>query len=132
FVLGRRNSDAGFSEISAFLDANPDWPGLFGLYRNAELKLPHSLSPSEVLAWFGDRQAITGTGALRHVAALWDSGQQDLARQVARRYWVDADFSAEEEAAFRRHFKSLLRTEDELARLDRLLWDQRSDDASRQ
>ncbi|HEY9550294.1 MAG TPA: hypothetical protein VIR45_12405, partial [Kiloniellaceae bacterium] len=132
FYLGRRDSDAGFSEISAFLEANPDWPGLFGLYRNAELKLPQTLSPSEVLAWFGDRQAITGTGALRHVAALWDSGQQERAREAARQYWVDADFDSREESAFHRHFKSLLRDEDELARLDRLLWDQRSADARRQ
>src|SRR3546814_4122273 len=36
FYLGRRDSDAGFSEISAFLEANPDWPGLFGLYRSEE------------------------------------------------------------------------------------------------
>src|SRR3546814_2212322 len=75
-----------------------------------------TLSPSDVLAWFGDRQAITGTGALRHVAALWDSGQQERAREAARQYWVDADFDSREESAFHRHFKSLLRDEDELAR----------------
>src|SRR3546814_12841771 len=90
------------------------------------LKLPQTLSPSEVLAWFGDRQAITGTGALRHVAALWDSGQQERAREAARQYWVDADFDSREESAFHRHFQSLLRDEDELARLARLLWDPRA------
>src|SRR3546814_12244646 len=58
-----------------------------------------TLSPSDVLAWFGDRQAITGTGALRHVAALWDSGQQERAREVARQYWVDAAFASRAESA---------------------------------
>jgi soluble lytic murein transglycosylase len=130
--LGRRDSEATFAEISAFIQTNPDWPGLFGLYRNAEPQLPESLSPAEVLAWFGDRLPITGKGALRHVAALWDSGQQTRARAAARRYWVDVDFEPDEESVFRSRFKSLLRREDEIARLDRLLWDRRSDAAERQ
>ncbi|MGE5767475.1 MAG: lytic transglycosylase domain-containing protein, partial [Bacteroidota bacterium] len=130
--LGRRDASASFSELSAFIGDNPDWPGLFGLYRNAEPKLPTSYTPAEVLTWFGDRLAITGTGALRHVSALWDSGQQDRARTAAREHWVDGDFTADEERAFHSRFKSLLRTEDEVARLDRLLWAQNTGAAQRQ
>ena len=130
--LGRRDSDRPFNEISAFIQANPDWPGLFGLYRNAELQLPDALSADAVLAWFGDRPPITGTGALRQVAALWDTGQKDRARRAARQYWVNVDFEPDEEDSFYRRFKSLLGTEDEIARLDRLLWDQRSTAARRQ
>lgn len=130
--LGRRDGKASFSELSAFIDANPHWPGLFGLYRNAEPKLPASYTPAQVLAWFGNRLAITGSGALRHVSALWDSGQQERARAAAREYWVSGDFTAEEEKAFHRRFKSLLRREDEIARLDRLLWAQNSGAAQRQ
>ena len=130
--LGRRDSDATFSQLSAFIEANPDWPGLYGLYRNAELQLPESFSPAEVLAWFGDRLPITGKGALRHVAALWDSGQQTRARTAARQYWVDADFDADEEKIFHGRFRSLLAEDDEIARLDRLLWDRSSSSARRQ
>src|SRR3546814_12374038 len=28
--LGRRDAQADFAALSAFLDANPDWPGLYG------------------------------------------------------------------------------------------------------
>lgn len=130
--LGRRNSDRTFNELQAFIEANPEWPALYDLYRNAELQLPRKLSPAEVLAWFGDRPPITGTGALRHVAALWDSGQQARARAAARRYWVSIGFGADEEGAFHSRFKTLLTQEDEISRLDRLLWDQQSAGATRQ
>ncbi len=130
--LGRRDSGHSFGEIKAFIDANPGWPGLYSLYRNAELALPDALPPAQVLAWFGDRLPITGKGALRHAAALSVSGQRDRAQSAARQYWVAIDFDPEDEAAFRNRFKSLLRAEDELARLDRLLWDHRTTAARRQ
>ena len=129
---GRRNSGRNFNEISAFIEANPDWPGLFGLYRNAEPLLPGTFSAAEILTWFGDRLPITGTGARRHVAALWDSGRQDEARSAARQHWISVDFDSDEEDAFRRYFKVLLSPEDEIARLDRLLWDRRTAAARRQ
>src|SRR3546814_12881364 len=42
------------------------------------------------------------------------------------------NFTTDEEAAFHSRLKTLLHEEDEVARLDRLLWDQRSAEASRQ
>ncbi|MEQ8356753.1 MAG: lytic transglycosylase domain-containing protein [Kiloniellaceae bacterium] len=130
--LGRRDSDRGFDEISAFLEANPDWPRLYPIYRNAELKLPEALTPTQVLIWFGERLPITGAGALRHVGALWESGQQDRARTAARQYWRSIEFDPKEEDAFRARFKMLLTKEDEIARLDRLIWDRRTTAAARQ
>lgn len=130
--LGRRDSPRDFREIASFAQANPDWPGLFALYRNAELAMPASLSPQEVVSWFGDRPPITGKGALRHLAALWDSGQHERARTAARQYWVAIDFDAAEEASFHSLFKTLLTRETEIERLERLLWDQRTAAARRQ
>lgn len=130
--LGRRGSGRSFAEISGFIAANPDWPGLFGLYRNGEEAMPADLPPAAVLAWFGDREAITGKGARQHVAALWQAGRQDEAQALARRYWVSVDFESDEENAFRGPFKQFLSREDEIARLDRLLWDQRISAAKRQ
>src|SRR3546814_13653791 len=82
--LGRRDAQADFAALSAFLDAHPDWPGLYGLFRNAERQLPQDLSSDEVLSWFGVRLPLTVAGALRHVAALWASGQQAWARAAPR------------------------------------------------
>ncbi|MFZ2100644.1 MAG: lytic transglycosylase domain-containing protein [Oricola sp.] len=130
--LGRRDSPRNFREIASFAQANPDWPGLFALYRNAEMSMPASVSPQEVLSWFGDKPPITGKGALRHLAALWDSGQHEQARAAARRYWINIDFDEPEETSFHSLFKTLLTREVEIERLDRLLWDQRTSAARRQ
>ncbi|MEO3429762.1 lytic transglycosylase domain-containing protein [Pelagibius sp. CAU 1746] len=130
--LGRRESGHSFSEISDFLAANPGWPGLYNLYRNAEEVLPDTLPAAQVLAWFGERLPITGHGALLHAGALWDSGQQIRARTAARQYWVSVDFDGQEEDAFRKRFRSVLTKEDEIARMDRLLWDHRTTAARRQ
>lgn len=130
--LGRQNSDRGFNEIDGFIKANPDWPRRFSLYRNAERVLPGSFTAAQVLAWFDERPPITGSGALQHAAALWESGRKDAARQAARQYWRAVDFDADEETAFRRRFKTLLSEDDEIARLERLLWDRRTTAARRQ
>lgn len=130
--LGRRDADHSFDEINAFLQANAGWPGLYALYRNAEEAMPEGLPAAKVLAWFGERLPITGAGALRHAAALWDVGQRERARTAARQYWVTIDFDSGEEAAFRARFKSALTTADEIERLDRLLWDHRTTAARRQ
>jgi len=130
--LGRPDSGHDFNQINSFIEANPDWPRLYALYRNAELVLPESLTASQVIIWFGERLPITGNGARRHVAALWENGQRDRARLAARQYWVTVDFDTDEEAAFRQRFKALLTQDDEIARLERLLWDRRTTAARRQ
>ena len=130
--LRRQKPGKSFDEIAAFLEANPDWPSLYALHRNAELVLPKSLSAAQILAWFGDRPPITGAGALRHASALWENRQQDRVRAAVHKYWVTVDFDAKEEAAFYRRFKALLTEKLEIARLDRLLWDRRTSAARRQ
>ena len=130
--LGRRNTDRDFQEIAAFIEANPNWPGLFSLYRNAELRMPQDLPWRDVVAWFAAQPPITGEGALRHVAALWDSGQAEAARAAARLYWVTVDFDAGDETKFHGLFKTLLTEDLEVERLERLLWDQRTTATRRQ
>ena len=48
------------------------------------------------------------------------------------RTWIGLDMGRSQERSFRRQFRKLLRTEDETARLDRLLWDERISAARRQ
>ncbi len=130
--LSRRDSDRGFAEIQEFLAANPDWPRRFALFRNAEQSLPADWSPQSVVAWFGSRPPITGTGALALGQAHLALGRSDDLRTLAPRLWVSIDFEAEEESQFHNLMRGYLSREDQERRLSRLLWDRRTTAAQRQ
>lgn len=130
--LTRRDSDRTFADLEAFLRANPQWPGRFQLYRNAEPALPADWAPERVLAWFGTRPPITGEGAIAYSLALQQLGRTATVEDMVPLLWVSLDFGQAEEARFHSLFKALLSPEDERRRLERLLWDRRTAAANRQ
>ncbi|MCH6587712.1 MAG: lytic transglycosylase domain-containing protein [Proteobacteria bacterium] len=121
-----------FAEVARFLEDNPEWPRRAALLRNAELAMPDDLPDERLLAWFEARPPVTAAGAVRHAAALMRAGQKARATALLRATWVGGDFGRRDERAFRKRFSKLLRREDELARLDRLLWDRKYRPAKRQ
>lgn len=130
--LTQRDTTRQFSEINAFLEANPRWPRRFLLLRNAELSLPADWSPEQVVEWFGDRPPITGAGALSYCRALLQLGQDAILRETVGSLWVTMDFEPRDEISFHTSFRSLLTAEDERKRLSRLLWDRRTSAVRRQ
>ena len=121
-----------FAEATEFLVGNPDWPGLGTIQSRAEKMIPADLPDAQVLAWFRAREPRTATGAARYADALARAGDRTQAARVLRRAWIERDFSKRDERAFRKRFREFLRREDELARLDRLLWERRHWPAKRQ
>ncbi len=121
-----------FAEIAPFLEDDPEWPHRAALLRNAELTMPNDLPDERLLAWFEARPPVTAAGAVRYAGALRRAGQKARATALLRATWVGDDFGRRDERAFRKRFSKLLRREDELARLDRLLWDRKYRPAKRQ
>jgi soluble lytic murein transglycosylase len=129
--LMRPNSGHVFSEYARFMAQNPDWPGQAALQAQAELAMPLNSSSKEVLAWFAGREPRTLAGAMQLARALQSSGDKAKATQVVRRGWVDLDSGEYEEKTFLSTFGGQLKGEDHIARLDRLLWDNKQDAARR-
>ncbi len=123
---------ARFDELVRFLDQNPDWPGRGALLRNAERAMPRNLPDAAVRAWYEARPAVSPSGAGRHAEALRRTGEIERATALIRKTWIEGDFARRDERAFRKHFAKLLRREDHLARLDRLLWERKYGPAKRQ
>lgn len=113
---------ADFRTIADFVAANPGWPELVRLRRQAENVMPANLAPAQVAAWFQANPPLSPIGATRDADALMALGKAQAATQLVRRYWVNGAFGAVEEADYRRHFGPLIRPADDDARLDRLLW----------
>ena len=120
----------GFSEITAFIAAHPDWPGQTQLRKLAE-QASGGVPDATLLAWFADHPPLTQGGKLRQ-AELWlDHGKRDAGLQSIRDVWINGEFSEPDEKSFLQHYHSQLRTADHEARLDRLLWDGQREDARR-
>lgn len=129
--LTRPGPGRDFGEMTRFLDENPTWPLRERLLAQAERAMPEAQSPQAVLTWFGERDPLTGPGAIKLLGALRASGQAERARLIAAASWKNLDFSREQEDDFLSRFKDLLTPADHIARLDRLLWDDQPEQATR-
>ena len=62
------------------------------------------------------------TGGCRYADALVGAGKSDRAAALVRAAWIEDSFGARELRETWRRYRSLLRPEDHVARLDRLVW----------
>lgn len=121
--LLREGTGSDFDEVDRFLKDNKDWPSQQGLRYQAERMMPAGMAPARVIAWFGTSSPVSVFGMVRLADALEATGQEERLAKLARSFWEEADLSEGEEKDFRERFRSVIRRQDTLARLDRLLWD---------
>jgi soluble lytic murein transglycosylase len=126
------NSGASFSDITSFIRANPTWPQIPTLQRRAEEAVTAATPDSVLIDWFSAMPAQTVDGAMAYGRALINSGQSEKAEKLLRDAWIDGNFGPIQERQFLESFQNLLRDEDDVARLDRLLWDHQDQAAGRQ
>jgi soluble lytic murein transglycosylase len=120
-----------FTEIDAFVKANPDWPYLRRLLRHAERLMPFTMTPEETFIWFANRAPASAEGAMRLGAAHIAAGETEKGRQMIRRAWIDGNFTKADQKALYRRFRRLLSRDDHIARMDRLLWAGKTSQARR-
>jgi soluble lytic murein transglycosylase len=128
--LTREETKAEFADLAQFIEANPDWPRQSSLLRNAERAMPADLPDGDLLAWFEARPPVTTEGGLRYAEALKRAGEDDRATALLREIWIEFRLTTAQEKAFLKQYGKLLRIDDHIDRLDRLLW-QRSARAAR-
>lgn len=120
--LTDRNSRAAFTEIDAFLKANPGWPMRDTLLARAEVAMADTMPPSAVIAWFGGREPLSAQGRIKLGIAELAAGKSDAGRAHIRQGWIDGRFDKNTESALARRFDGLIDPAAERARLDGLLW----------
>ena len=129
--LMRFNSGHDFSDYADFMEENPDWPGQTSLQTQAEIAMPSDLPVKKVLAFFGQREPVTFAGTTQLARALQAGGDKAQAAAVVRRGWVELDSGEDDEKQFLAKYGAVLKSEDHVARLDRLLWDGKQDATKR-
>jgi soluble lytic murein transglycosylase len=121
YVSGR--SDADFAQLTAFIDANPDWPMMSNMTKRAEESITAATPNAQVLGWFDHHAPTTADGGMAFARSLFAVGRNEQAVAVVRDTWVVQSFGALQERQFLNQFADYLRPEDYWRRMDRLLWD---------
>ncbi len=120
-----------FGSIAHFLLSHPDWPWPEELQIVAEGTITDPADHELIRRFFQDRAPLTTRGTIRYAEALFRIDQDQAARALIRRAWVEGDFSPGEERKFYDKYRRLLTTQDNIDRLDNLLWDYRRRSANR-
>ncbi len=128
-IEGREPGD--FTTIAHFLLSHPDWPAPEELQIVAEGTITDPADHELIRDFFQDRAPLTTRGSIRYAEALFRINQDEAAKALIRRAWVEGDFSPAEEQKFYDKYRSLLTTQDQIDRLNNLLWDDRRRSASR-
>jgi len=125
-------SGVAFEDIVQFVDQNPDWPALDTISRRAEeALLDRPTNDTLVLAWFGTRNPLTPDGAMRYADALAASGDRARAQQVIRDHWVSGTFNEVQHKRWMERYRGQFTPELHWARLDRLLWEGKTEELRR-
>ena len=93
------------------------------MQRRAEAEMNEKTPSEDIYGWFRTRKPSTGVGAFHLTRALLSDRRVAEAEAVARRAWVELNMNRRLETQFQKRYQKLLRPEDHIARLDRLLWD---------
>jgi len=110
------------TEADRFLDLHPDWPSTRRIQAHVERQMPNSTPPDQILAFFDSRDPVTGDGKLHLTRAMLARGDREVAELHLRDAWANDSFSIKEERTILANYAGRLRSEDHVARVDRLLW----------
>ena len=111
-----------YSEITAFLTQNPDWPWRLSLRRRAEAIMPASLPPSQVIAWLTEYQPLSAAGKRRLIAAYQQHGLPKKVRALVRQTWHQTAFIRRQEKQFYQRYRQYLTADEHWRRFDHLIW----------
>ena len=123
--MTRSGTTAGFAEISSFMAKNPIWPRQMRLREQAEAKIPAGTEPKKVLKWFSQNPPVGIEGRIRFAAALLADGRKEEGIYAVRQTWIEGDFGKSREKAFYRRYRKFLSRSHHMARLERLVWEDR-------
>ena len=105
--MTRRDSTHRFEDIARFINANPDWPGIKSLRRNAERAMDSRIPAHRVRDWFAVQPPLTTEGRVRHIEALLAGGRESKAAALVKSTWRTGSFGRKQGDDFRRKYKKI-------------------------
>ena len=106
--------------LQAFLDRNPDWPGLDYLRRRNEVRMIAADSDA-ILKFYAGHAPQTGIGALTFASAQMAAGRQAAAEATIVTAWQTMDLTTDEHNAFMAAYANILKPH-HAARMHMAMW----------
>lgn len=119
----QENADGNrYEDITRFIDNHPGWPKLKTLRNRAERSLTGDIPPATLVSYFKDEAPVTGYAMrLLAEAQLALGKNKDDANKLLRQGWIQGDFSTEDEQSYLAEHGRILRGEDHIKRMQRLI-----------
>lgn len=119
YLLRHSESQANFSRYAAFIAANPDWPSMALLRRQAEARLWQEHSDAATVHGFTLDQPISAKGKFALARVLLAEGDRDGAARLVHAAWRSDELSDRTESDAYDAFHDLLTRDDHRARMDK-------------
>ncbi|WGS02447.1 lytic transglycosylase domain-containing protein [Bradyrhizobium sp. ISRA443] len=119
YLLRHSESQANFSRYAEFIAANPDWPSMSLLRRQAEARLWQERSDAATVHGFTLDQPISAKGKFALARVLLAAGDRDGAARLVREAWRSDELSDRTESDAYDAFHDLLTSADHRARMDK-------------
>lgn len=120
-----RGGSGTFAEATGFLSRHPGWPDEKSIRLRAEASALAEKPDKATMQSFCSTPPISGRGMI----ACVDAGAGDSA--LVKQAWVKGDFTGEEEDAILTRYGQVLTKADHVARIDRLLYEEKPTIAKR-
>jgi soluble lytic murein transglycosylase len=131
-ILRSNDHEANFDRFASFVGANPSWPSMGMLRKRAENTLwDEKRDPATVRAFFGAGKPTSPKGRFALARALLAQGDRAGAAQYAREAWRGDSLSGDLEKQAEEAFGEFLTRADHKARMERLFYEEETDDAMR-
>jgi soluble lytic murein transglycosylase len=125
-----KKKDVDARELIHFALENSDWPKLYEFRKQIEDDIEDSgLKPFDIAAWFDHNPPRTAIAFKVYAAALYKLNQSQRIQPALKKFWHDADMDKKETLALASYFKNYLSPQDQVDRLENLLWEDRFTEA---
>lgn len=126
-------SGAPFDAITEFLAKDPDWPDRDMIITRGEQALMGSHPLETRLRWFAHNPPKTAHGKMLYAQSLLEQkgGKAREAQELIRDAWRSGELDSNDQKQFYSEFGNMLTTQDHIAAVDGLLWNDRFDQAQR-
>lgn len=131
FDLRDGRKSFSFQTYANFIKTHKDWPDMGMVTIRAEDALIKTGDSAAAVRWFDAHPPVTDAGRLRYVSALAAIGQNGKAQKQLRDHWRSGYFSEALQVKILDNYGSWLNDEDQIARLNRLLWQNNLDRAEK-